>query len=321
MKFDFFMTHYMKINDTMPIVIGYEMYSPKKVEFLRTYKGKQFIHSGNWWSLDPKKRTKEKVLENQEKMFFEGKTVGFMSLNTPASLAREDYWNLSEKIRLKAIKTCLKNANWVLEHKNVKTKIFCSLEVTNYKESVDWFKKAKEEGHEAFCRGIAEFLRQPKYRKEGLKRILEITIGARKVIGDSPFHLSGTGSLYLMPILAYLGATSLDGSTPITSALARGTIYDKNGKGFKVRDLKSWKCKCKVCNEYGEKKIIELFNEDNHFRVLHNIEMWKNEVNNIRSCKDREELKEYIKNSITTKKSNYFKRTWEMTQEILKKFS
>ncbi|MHA1379393.1 MAG: hypothetical protein ACTSRG_13530 [Candidatus Helarchaeota archaeon] len=321
MDFTFFMTHYTKINDTMPVVIGYENYSRRKVEFLEQYKGKQFIHSGNWWGIDPKKRTREKVLENQEKMFFRGKTIGFMSLNTPASLTREDYWNLSEKIRVKAINKCLENANWALEHIKVNTKIYCSLEVTSYKESVEWFKKAKEQAHNAFCRGIAEFLRQPKFRKDGLKKIMEITIGARKVLENFPFHLSGTGSLYLMPILAYLGATSLDGSTPITSALARGTIYDKNGKGFKVRSLKSWKCNCNVCKNFDEKKMINLFNENNHYRVLHNIEMWRNEIQNIKDCKDRSELKEYIENSVKTKKSNYFKRTWEMAKEMLKKFN
>lgn len=321
MDFNFYMTHYMKINDDMPIVIGYEHYSPKKVEFLKKYEGKQFIHSGNWWGLDPKKRTKEKVLENQEKMFIERKTIGFMSMNIPASLTRPDYWNMPKKTREKAIAACLENATWALNNNNVKTKIFCSLEVTTYQESVTWFKKAMNEGHEAYCRGIAEFLRDPKYRKEGLKRVIEITISARKILEDYPFHLSGIGSLYLMPILAYLGATSLDGSTPITSALARGTIYDENGKGFKAGSLKSWKCKCHVCNDYNEKEMINLFNKDRHFRVLHNIEIWRNEINKIKSCHDRNELKEMIENSIKTKKSKYFERTWNETNELLKKFN
>ncbi len=321
MDFDFFMTHYIKINDVMPIVIGYENYSPKKVEFLKKYQGKQFIHSGNWWGIDVKKRTKEKVLENQEKMFIKNKTIGFMSMNVPASLKRPDYWNMPKKTRERAINSCLENANWVLKNKNIKTKIYCSLEVTTYQESMSWFKKAMDAGHEAYCRGIAEFLRSPKYRKEGLKKIMEITIGARNIIGDNPFHLSGTGSLYLMPILAYLGASSLDGSTPITSALARGTIYDKNGKGFKASSLKTWKCECDVCKEYSEKEIIRLFNTDRHFRVLHNIEIWRNEINKIKSCHDRNELKEMIENSIKTKKSKYFERTWNETNELLKKFN
>lgn len=320
MDFDFFMTHYMKINDTMPIVIGYENYSPKKVDFLKKYDGKQFIHSGNWWGIDPAKRTREKILENQEKMYIEGKTVGFMSMNGPASLERVDYWNTSERNREKSILNCLENANWALEYKAVKTRIYCSMEVTTYEESIKWFKKAIEEGHEAFCRGIAEFLRHPKYRKDGLKRVMEITIAARKVLEDYPFHLSGTGSLFLMPIFAYLGASSLDGSTPITGALARGTLYDEMGKGIKAMSIKSWNCKCNVCKKYDEQEIIKLFNEDSHFRVLHNIEMWKKEMNKIKACKDCEELKEMINNSIEIKKSKYLNRVWEEAENLKLKF-
>lgn len=320
MDFDFFMTHYMKINDIMPIVIGYEDYSLKKINFLKKYEGKQFIHSGNWWRIDPAKRTKEKILENQEKMYIEGKTVGFMSMNVPASLERVDYWNISERNREKSILKCLENANWVLKNKAVKTPIYCSIEVTTYDESIKWFKKAMDEGHGAFCRGIAEFLRYPKYRKEGLKRIIEITIAARKVLENLPFHLSGTASLFLMPIFAYLGATSLDGSTPITSALARGTLYDQTGKGVKAGSIKSWNCKCNVCTNHGEREIIKLFNEDSHFRVLHNIEMWKNKMNEIRSYKNREELKEMIINSSEIGESKYLIRVWEEVKNIMKKF-
>ena len=69
MDFKFFVTFIPSLNLTVPIVIGYEKCSPKNIERLKAYRGIQFVHSGNWWNIDPKKRTLEVVLEKQEKFY------------------------------------------------------------------------------------------------------------------------------------------------------------------------------------------------------------------------------------------------------------
>ena len=82
-------------------------------------------------------------MEKQEKFYISGKTVGFMSLNTPASLTNYDYWNISKAVREKAIQQCLDNANWAVKHRKVMVPIYCSLEVSTYEEARYWFQKAR----------------------------------------------------------------------------------------------------------------------------------------------------------------------------------
>ena len=315
MNFEFYMTFVPKLNSDVPIVIGYEKCSPKNIALLQNYKGLQFIHSGNWWGIDPAKRTCEAVLENQEKMYLPGKTVAFMSLNTPASLTNYEYWNIAEDVRAKVIQQCLDNATWALEHRTVDVPIYCSLEVSTPEEARHWFRKARDVGHEYFCRGVAEFLRDPKLRKKGTQTIFEITIGARSVLDNQPFHLSGLSSLYLLPIIAYLGATSIDGSTPVTSALARGTVYTPTGKGLKISDLKDWNCSCAFCSSFSG-DIIKEFAENRLARVQHNLAIWQEKVKRINNCKDKSELAEMIKNEISEFASKYYQRLWAQAIEL-----
>ena len=314
MDFTFFNTFVPKLNSTNPIVIGYEKCTPKNIKLLKAYDGPDFIHSGNWWNLDPKKRTVEVVLENQEK-FFSQKTVGFMSLNTPASLTNYEYWNIEKKVREKAIQQCFDNAEWAVEHKIVQVPIFCSLEVSTYEEARHWFQKARDSGHESYCRGVAEFLSNPKIRKKGIETIFELTLGARSVLGDMPFHLSGLSSLYLIPIVAYLGATSVDGSTPVTSALARGTVYRPNGKGMKISDLTNWDCSCDFCKFFSG-DIIEEFNTNRLARVQHNLAIYKERIASINACKDKYELAELINNEVSENQSKYYQRKWKLALEL-----
>ncbi|MHA1797023.1 MAG: hypothetical protein ACTSVY_01135 [Candidatus Helarchaeota archaeon] len=321
MNFTFFSTFYSKINrEDIPITVGYEKCSPKMIEQLKSYKGINMLHSGNWWNIDPKKRTPEVVLKKQEELFVEGKTIGLMSCNVPSSFTREDYWNLPEGVRKKSINKCLKNANWALEHRENDVPILCSLEVTTHDEAREWFKKALNAGHTHFCRGVAEFLSKPKYRKEGLKKIIEFVIGAQKVLEGKPFHLSGTASLNLMPIFAFLGVTSVDGSTPVRSALGFGTVYLSSGKGVKVSKMYdiTWNCQCPICINREKDEIINDFKENSFKRVLHNLETWKNRIKEINKHSSKEDLKEYIKNLASESKN--IKRTWNMVQDRLNFF-
>ncbi len=320
MEFTFFITFVPKLGSTNPIVIGYEKCTPKNIDLVKVYPGSHFIHSGNWWNLDPKKRTLDAVLGNQEKFYVPGKTIGFMSLNTPASLTNYEYWNMDRKVREKAIQQCLDNANWAVKNKTVKVPIYCSLEVSTYEEARSWFQKARELGHECFCRGVAEFLSSPKLRKKGIETIFELTIGARSVLGDLPLHLSGISSLYLLPIVAYLGATSVDGSTPVTSALARGTVYTSKGKGFKVRDLTKWDCTCEFCQNFMG-NVIEEFNINRFARVRHNLAIFNARVSSINACTDKYELAELINNEVSENKSKYYQRKWELALELEKKLT
>ncbi len=322
MDFRFISTFHAKVNQPdLTITVGYNQSTPKMIKLLNEYKGDSFIHSGNWWNIKPETRTREVVLEKQEQLWIKGKTIGFMSCNIPASFERADYWNMPQKARIKAIEKCLENADWALEHVKNQVPIYCSLEVCTHDEARKWFREALDRGHTHFCRGVAEFLSKPKYRKEGLLKVFEIVIGARSVLGDKPFHLSGTASPYLMPIFCYLGVSSIDGSTPVTSALGRGTVYDKFFRGHKVREIKEWSCDCSFCSQFSEKEVIKNFNEDNVGRMLHNLELWKKNVKEIQECHDRTELRQLIENRIEETGSKYLKRQWERAIDLLTKLN
>ena len=117
--------------------------------------------------------------------------------------------------------------------------------------------------------------------------------------------------------MAYLGATSVDGSTPVTSALARGTVYTSTGKGLKCRDLKNWNCSCEFCKDF-QGDLIQEFNENRLARVQHNLAIWQERVKKITDCNDKQELAEVIKNEISETGVKYYKRKWEEALELEK---
>jgi queuine/archaeosine tRNA-ribosyltransferase len=115
----------------------------------------------------------------------------------------------------------------------------------------------------------------------------------RKLIGENnSLHLSGVSALDLLPFLYALGASSVDGSTPIQSAVAYGTIFNKLGKGIRANILKENKekreewfhgnvCECEICRGRNVKDITILFNDgnvtltDSASRIIHNLAIWR----------------------------------------------
>ncbi|MHA1680166.1 MAG: hypothetical protein ACTSUE_04110, partial [Promethearchaeota archaeon] len=286
MTFTAYHTYYKDVVFPNPVTIGYDL-SKKKAKQLEVYEGKQFVHSGNWWNIAPEKRTKEIVLKKQLELVGEY-TTGLMSMNVQPG--RNPYYWIEDEDNESHMETCLSNAAWAretIEKEGGRVPLYCTLQPSTAEMAKRWFQKAIDDGFNNLCIGVSEFLRSPKYRKEGIRRLLEIIISIVSLSkARLNLHLSGLMSYNLLPVVASLGVTSTDGSTPVQPALAYGTVFTPAGTGVQSRKLKDklekidWNCTCSVCTGKGDDELVEIFN-DRRNRVIHNIFTWETLVSTI----------------------------------------
>ena len=307
----------------VPVTVGYDISKKKKTQ-VEKYSGDIFIHSGNWWNIDPEKRTWEIVLQNQLEINNDH-VKGIMSTNVQTGNDPE-YWikNEDDEAHMEA---CLENANLAreeLESQGIKIPLYCTLQPTNVSMAEKWFQKALRAGHNNLCMGVSEFVRNPKYRKEGKKRILEITALVGKLIEQKrgKFHLSGLMSYHLLPVVAALGATSTDGSTPVQSALAYGTVYMPSGKGMQAnkliekQDELDWNCGCSFCQDKTKAEIFQGL-QDRITRVQHNLILWETLVNTISNKIVSNPIKWYNNNKENLSRTS--SRAWDIALPFIDK--
>ena len=87
--FSFYRTFYDVESDD-PVAVGYEAANLATIEKLNRYPGRQFVHSGNWWSIPPKSRTPEVVLEAEEALV-NNRTDSMMSINWPPGIEKPSF--------------------------------------------------------------------------------------------------------------------------------------------------------------------------------------------------------------------------------------
>jgi len=186
-----------------------------------------------------------------------------------------------------------------------------------------WFQRAIDAGHHHLCMGVSEFLKSPRNRIEGIKRILQITDVVARLQGPnhSLFHLSGLTSYALLPVVAALGATSTDGSTPVQSALAYGTVFfPGSGKGMRAsqmleqQDMLDWTCTCNACNGKDKAEIFRSFGEA-RVRVTHNLLIWEQLVMQINNNVLRDPAAWYENKKKLLSPAS--KKTWSLAVELL----
>jgi hypothetical protein len=281
MSFVCYHTFYKGLDPPVPVTVGYD--APTSLApVLAALDAPQFVHSGNWWNIDPAKRTPRAVLDGQLR-FLNGHTAGFMSTNVQPGNDPK-YWT-KEEIDETYLETCLANAEWAkdeLEASGTNVPVYCTLQPANEAAAQKWFQRAIDAGHRDLGMGVSEFLRYPAHRSEGTRRILEIThaVGGLFGEGQGRFHLSGLTSFNLIPVVAALGATSVDGSTPVQSALAYGTVFLPSGKGVQASKLGQviatggWSCTCPACARKSSDEVLDGFKES-RTRVRHNVSIWQ----------------------------------------------
>ncbi|MHA1340150.1 MAG: hypothetical protein ACTSRZ_18295 [Promethearchaeota archaeon] len=287
MKFEYFTTCYPPYTNEYPIAYDYSEVTPSKLKRLKEHNNKILVHSGNWWSMKhPEKRTPDAILENTKKIidFLKGnqekqqpiklkyqqrsvnrKFIGLMSCNEQPYLDKKTpYWILNEDKLIIYIEKCLDNADYMLDNKDFPGKLYCTIQVANAKQARKYFREALDRGHKYFAIGVSEFLRYPKFKFKGIKRIFEITKAVRSEIGEKyELHLSGISAFSLIPFIYVLGATSCDGSTPVQSALAYGTVFNSQGKGISASKLKELGSFLKLFSKLENKDMGFLELEDN----------------------------------------------------------
>ncbi|MBN2153723.1 MAG: hypothetical protein JW839_19860 [Candidatus Lokiarchaeota archaeon] len=282
MAFTCFYTAYKEARAAVPVTAGYDA-SPGIASWLRSCPAPQFIHSGNWWNIKPEKRTREVVLKRQAALVNDH-TVGLMSMNVQPG---NDplYWVHGDE-EGGHMQACLDNANFARDEARsmgIRAPVYCTLQPATSRNAEAWFQRAIDAGHSNLCMGVSEFLRSPGHRNEGTRRILEITRVVRQLLGKKSgfIHLSGLTSYHLLPVVAALGATSTDGSTPVQSALAYGTVFfPGTGKGMSASALwegrasLEWDCPCSSCRSRPKEASLRAL-MDPVERVNHNLDTWE----------------------------------------------
>lgn len=347
--FEFYSTFVEGLTNKIPITIPYNL-TPAKRKALDNHKSYRFIHSGNWWNIkNPEMRSKEKILENQLELCND-KTVGFMSKNVQPGdrdlideenrllkkyknridINKFTYWIMEPSDLTNYFKLNIENANWARDNNRSNVSLYCAIQVIDFDSASEWFEKAVNEGHTHFCIGVSEFLKYPKYKKQGIERLFEIAMGTREVIGEKfQLHFSGVSSLFLLPILASLGVSSFDGSTPVQSALAYGTIFNEKGYSQRANDLKNNKkkhekffnieteCDCEVCYRKTSVDITEQFTQERKSRVIHNLYIWRKMLKDINT--NCNHLEKYLERLNLRFSSNYFKSLLKIKDNVLDK--
>nr|MDO8083879.1 hypothetical protein [Candidatus Sigynarchaeum springense] len=324
MTFTCFYTVYKDTRVIVPVTIGYDV-SPSIAPWLASRSAPQFIHSGNWWNIKPEKRTREIVLNRQLALVNEH-TAGLMSTNVQPG-NDPMYWINNEKEE-DYLQQCLDNANHARDEarsRGTRVPVYCTLQPATKRAAEAWFQRAIDAGHTHLCMGVSEFLRSPRYRNEGTRRILEITCVIKQLLGKKGgfVHLSGLTSYALLPVVAALGATSTDGSTPVQSALAYGTVFfPGTGKGMSAsalwegRESTTWNCPCHSCNGRAKEASLRAF-MDPVERVNHNLDVWELLVKEINEQVLKDPISWYAKQEKGL--SSPSKKTWRISMDLLEK--
>lgn len=322
MAFTCFYTYYKDTELRVPVTIGYDCALSVRSS-LAAYSAPQFIHSGNWWTINPVKRTRDVVLERQIAIA-NAQTAGVMSMNIQPE---NDplYWINKEGYE-SHVQECLDNGNFAkdeLQSRGVDVPVYCALQPSTVAIAEKWFQRAIDAGHSHLCMGVSEFLKSPRYRTEGIKRVLQITDAVARLQGQGhvSFHLSGLTSYSLLPVVASLGATSTDGSTPVQSALAYGTVFfPDSGKGIRAsqmleqQDTLDWNCTCNACKGKDKIEVFRSFSEIRS-RVNHNLEIWEQLVVQINNEVLRDPTKWLEKN--VARVSTASKKAWQLALALL----
>jgi hypothetical protein len=324
MTFTCFYTAYKEAHIIVPVTAGYDA-NAGMAAWLASLASPQFIHSGNWWNIKPEKRTREIVL-NRQLALVNKYTAGLMSTNTQPG---NDplYWVNNEKDE-SHLQHCLDNANYARDEarsKGIPVPVYCAIQPANARAAETWFQRAIDAGHLHLCMGVSEFLRSPRYRNDGTKRILEITNTIKQLLGKRVgfIHLSGLTSYNLLPVAAALGATSTDGSTPVQSALAYGTVFiPGSGKGMSAsalwekRESAEWECRCDSCRARPKEEALRSF-MDPVERVNHNLATWELLVRGINDRMLKDPVSWYAAKK--TRLSLASKKPWAIAIDLLEK--
>ena len=317
-RFIFYRTFYPALSKATPVTVGFERVNKYTLTKIKGYEH-VWLHSGNWWNLRPEERTPPRILTALRRLVKVCNVDGLMSLNIPPRPYGKyyDIWNYPKELRYEALNKSLRLSLKLKEILDLDVPLYCCYEIGRLDDALEWYEKALEAGFTEFGAGFAGFLKG-RPLPQAFEHIVEVIIAARAVCGtDIKFHASGVGSLKLLALIFYAGATSADGSTPIRAALANRIVYDLKGKAFRVDEISTWSCECSFCTNREPQELISLFKESYEARVLHNSVVWDEFIKRMREAYKRGTYESFLKNLI---KSKVYLRAYEHAKRLLRKF-
>jgi queuine/archaeosine tRNA-ribosyltransferase len=277
--FQFYRTFVQKLGLSDPVVLSFD-----NTTFAKTYTldpavtPHHFIHSGNFfsqpYSKKPELRTKERVLDLQEKLINK-RTDGFMTLNAPVNgNFTTPYWTHVKADRLKATETSLEAALWAKENAKRPDLLYAGFEVGNYRDARDIFERALNRDLTKLSAGFGLFSRLAKFRLEDRLKQFEVIAAYNQLSREfegTRFHASGGSALNVLELLAYANVTSADGSSAVIAGLAYGSVLTESGKFVRANKLTEWECNCEFCSSNLPSDTIKELKRSAQARVQHNV--------------------------------------------------
>jgi len=318
-EFIFYRTFYPELEKDTPVTVGFESVNRYLLDRIRGFT-RVWMHSGNWWNLKPEERTPTRIIKSLKRLMKVCNVSGLMGLNIPPRYHSEyyDIWNYPKEVRYRALKRSLELTIELRELLDVDIPLYCCFEVGRLDDALEWYERALEEGFERLGAGFAGFLKG-RPLPGAYEHIVEVIIASKAVGGEKvEFHASGIGSLKLLALIYYIGATSADGSTPIRAALANRTVYNLEGRGFRVDELKSWYCDCSFCREKKPEEILKLFKKSYSVRVVHNSTVWNEFIERMTRAREEGVYEEFLSKVL---KGRIYPRILRYARDLLKKFN
>ncbi len=301
-SFKFYRTFVPQLPKNTPITLGVEHITASNLRRVEGYEH-VFLHSGNWWNIPESARTPSKIYSAYLKLSKVCNVEGVMSTNIPPSRRDTKYriWTYPKEVRREALEKSLRYALELKELMGDKADIiYCSFEVGTYEDAYEYTRRAYEYGFRRFGIGAAGFLMGSGTMFEPYKQLIDVVVAMRSAIEPKDYvHVSGVGSLKLIPILYYLGVNSCDGSTPIRAALSMGIVYDVEGNQYRVRELNEWRCDCPVCSRYDPRSAAELLKRDYSARVLHNSYIWDKVIERVEIANRESMLEKFLESYLS----------------------
>ncbi|MFQ5891336.1 MAG: tRNA-guanine transglycosylase [Candidatus Methanofastidiosia archaeon] len=195
--------------------------------------------------------------------------------------------NLSEKERLRRLEKSIDAANLMLQN-NEKMKLYGAIHGSNSLEIKSYMKKLSK-GFSGY--GIGSLVPRKSHYEHLTNLIYSTRLSTQK-----PLHCFGITGFPALFALSYLGVDTFDSWTYVVAAAYKEYVHPE--KLNRLKDLKNLtklpECRCKVCEEYGLKEMIQPTSKSEVILALHNLNVFLYEMERVRESIGEGSLSTYI---------------------------
>ncbi len=195
--------------------------------------------------------------------------------------------SLDNDEKLGRLKRSVEAANLMLSH-NKEMKLYGAIHGSTPNE-IEEYSTNLDSGFDGYAVGSLV------PRKSQYVHLIDIIHASRNTT-NSPLHAFGITGFPALYALSYLGVDTFDSWTYVVAAAYKEYIHPE--KLTRVKNLKTLsslpECNCSICQEYGLMDFLQPTSEGEILLALHNLNIFLQEMKNIREAMEENELESYI---------------------------